>query len=318
LVLQEAVSESPLDSHAQYFLGNFLFARGRYEEASQAWLQALGGGFEYAVLARNLGLYAWRVKKDLADAAGFYERAIQLAPNDYRLYVDLDEIYAQLGDSGRRVKLLSQAPAGVLGRDTVRVRRALLLLQQKQCDQALEILSGHHFKPWEGGAIVRQVYVTANLEKGRANLTAGNFREAEEAFRRATEYPVNLGVGKPNEPHDEAAFYWLGEALQAAGKAETARAMWQEAVGDSENKRGVSRVFQAIALRRLGQTEEGEKILNELLEAVREKASAHDLYVAGLVERFRDREESARESFRRALEMDPTFWPARLELERNR
>jgi tetratricopeptide (TPR) repeat protein len=318
LVLQEAVSESPLDSHAQYFLGNFLFARGRYEEASQAWLQALGGGFEYAVLARNLGLYAWRVKKDLADAAGFYERAIQLAPNDYRLYVDLDEIYAQLGDSGRRVKLFSQAPAGVLGRDTVRVRRALLLLQQKQYDQAFEILSGHDFKPWEGGAVVRQVYVAANLETGRANLTAGNFREAEEAFRRATEYPVNLGVGKPNEPHDEAAFYWLGEALQAAGKAEAARAMWQEAAGDGEKKRGVSRVFQATALRRLGQTEEGEKILNELLEAAKEKAGAHDHYVAGLVERFRDREESARESFRRALEMDPTFWPARLELERNR
>jgi tetratricopeptide (TPR) repeat protein len=317
LVLHEAVAQNPLDAHAQYFLGNFLFAHGRYEEASRAWFQALGGGFEYAVLARNLGLYAWRVKKEMAAAAGFYERAIQLAPDDYRLYVDLDEIYAQLGDSARRVKLMAQAPAAVLDRDTVRLRRALMLLQQKRYDQALEILMNHHFKPWEGGEIVRQVYVAANLEKGRANLGAGKSREAEETFRRATEYPVNLGVGKPNMPHDEQALYWLGEALEAAGNTEAARAAWQEAAG-GERKTGVSRVFQAAALRRLGQEADAEKILNELLEVrEKEKASASRLYVAGLVERLRNREEPARESFRRALELDPAFWPARLELDRN-
>jgi len=317
LVLHEAVAQNPLDAHAQYFLGNFLFAHGRYEEASRAWFQALGGGFEYAVLARNLGLCAWRVKKDMAAAAGFYERAIQLAPDDYRLYVDLDEIYTQLGDSARRVKLMAQAPAAVLDRDTVRVRRALMLLQQMRYDQALEILMNHHFKPWEGGEIVRQVYVAANLEKGRASLAAGKSREAEETFRRATEYPVNLGVGKPNMPHDEQALYWLGEALEAAGNAEAARAAWQEAAG-GERKTGASRVFQAAALRRLGQEADAEKILNELLEVrEKEKGSASRLYVAGLVERLRNREEPARESFRRALELDPAFWPARLELDRN-
>jgi tetratricopeptide (TPR) repeat protein len=316
VVLQEAIRHNPLDAHAQYFLGNFLFARDRYEEAAQAWLQALGGGFEYSVLSRNLGLYAWRVKKDLFGAAGFYERAIQLAPDDYRLYVDLDQIYTQLGDSERRVRLFSQAPAAVLNRDTVRVRRALLLLQQKQHDQALQVFAGHNFKPWEAGVLVHQVYVAASLEKGRANLSAGRFSEAEEAFRRALEYPANLGVGKPNEPHDEAALYWLGEALLAGGKPDAARAAWQQVVG-SKAKRGVSRVFQAVALRRLGQTEEGEKILHQLLEAAKQNGSASDLYVAGLVESFRGREEPARESFRQALEVDPDFWPARLELERS-
>jgi tetratricopeptide (TPR) repeat protein len=316
-VLHEAVAQNPLDAHAQYFLGNFLFAHGRYEEASQAWFQALGGGFDYAVLARNLGLYAWRVKKDMAAAAGFYERAIQLAPNDYRLYVDLDEIYTQLGDSARRAKLMAQAPAAVLDRDTVRVRRALMLLQQKQDDQALEVLMNHKFKPWEGGEIVRQVYVAAHLEKGRASLAAGRPREAEEAFRRATEYPVNLGVGKPNVPHDEQALYWLGEALAAVGNAEAARASWKGAAA-GERKTGVSRVFQAAAMRRLGQEAEAEKILDELVKVgEKDEASASRLYVAGLIERLRNREEPARESFRRALELDPTFWPARLELDRN-
>jgi len=316
LVLLEALLQNPLDAHAQYFLGNFLFSRGRYEDASRVWLQALGEGFEYSVLQRNLGLYAWHVKKELTGAAGFFERAVQLAPNDYHLYLDLDEIYAQLDDTSRRVKLMAQAPAPVLGRDTVRLRRALLHLRQKQYDQALEILKDHRYKPWEGGEIVRQVYVAASLEKGRASLAAGKVHEAAEAFRYATEYPENLGVGKPDAPHDEQAFYWLGEALQGAGNKDAARAAWEQAAVGGSAKPGTSRVFQAQALRRLGRSEEAEKILSDLLEAAtKEKLSAHNLYVAGLVEWARNHA-AARDFFRQALEADAGFWPARLELER--
>ena len=126
LVLAEAIAQSPVDARAKYYLGNFFFARGRYEDAARLWFQALGEGFDYSVLDRNLGVYAWRVKGDRKSAAGFYAKAIQLAPGDYRLYTDLDEIYAQLGDTAHRADVFARAPAAVLDRDTVRVRRALL------------------------------------------------------------------------------------------------------------------------------------------------------------------------------------------------
>lgn len=317
LAVNEALQRHPLDAHAQYFVGNFLFARGRYEEASAMWFQALGEGFEYSVLARNLGLYAWRVKKDLTGAAGFYAKAIQLAPDDYRLYTDLDEIYFQAGDISSRAKLFAQAPAAVLERDTVRVRRAFLLVQQRQYEQALELLMAHRFKPWEGGEIVRQIFVLANLELGRAKLAAGKSPEAEQAFRRAMEYPPNLGVGKPDKTSDEEALFWLGEASQAAGNAQAAHAAWQQAASGGKEKSGTSRVFQALALRRLGRTEEAEKILSELLQAAAgDKPDAYSLYVAGLVERSHNHPEAAQKNLRRALEVDPTFWLARIELER--
>lgn len=317
LVLDQATRENPTDAQACYFLGNFLFALGRYEAASRLWFQALGLGFEDSVLYRNLGVHAWRVKKDLQGAAGFYAKAVELTPNEYRLYVDLDEIYAQLGNMERRDKLFAQAPAEVLGRDTVRVRRALFHIQHRQYDQALEILREHRFKPYEGGEVVRQVYVASNLEKGRASLAAGKFRDAEESFRHATEYPENLGVGKPNEPHDEAAYYWLGEALQAAGNMDSARAAWEKAASGGKKTTAVSRVYQANALRKLGRGEESEKILDELmLPAGNPNPGAHDLYVAGLVERFRGQQDAAKQDFQRALEVDPSFWLARIELER--
>ncbi len=318
LVLLDALLEKPLDSHAQYFLGNFLFARGRYDDASRLWLQALGEGFEYSALSRNLGLYAWRVKKDLDGAAGFFEQAVKLAPNDYRLYVDLDSIYAQLGDNARREVLFLHAPADVLERDTVRVRRALLHLQQKQYAQALDLLMGHRYKPWEGGEVVRRVYVAATLEQGRTSLAAGRTREAEEAFRRALEYPQNLGVGKPDNPHDEEALFRLGETLKATGSEDQARQFWTQAVESGKDATGASRVFCGLAMRRLGETEDAERMFNELLQAAAsDNPSPTDLYVAGLVERYRDREERARQLFRRALDANPAFWPAQIELGRS-
>jgi len=317
LVLDEATRESPTDAHAYYFLGNCLFAHARYEDASGMWFQALGLGFENAVLYRNLGVGAWKVKRDLSGAAGFYEKAIALRPNEYRLYVDLDEIYTQLGDTARREKMFAQAPAGVLSRDAVRVCRALLHVQLRQYDQALEILRDRRFKPYEGGQLVRQVYMASNLAKGRASLAAGRFSEAEESFRRATEYPENLGVGKPNEPHDEAALYWLGEALQAAGASDGARSAWEEAAKGGKRIHGPAKAFQAAAMMKLGRSDEGEKIATSLLEnASKASPGAPAFYSVGLMEALRGRSDTAKQYFQRALEADPSFWPARIELER--
>jgi len=317
LVLDQATRENPTDAHASYFLGNFLFAHARYDTASRLWFQALGLGFEDSVLYRNLGVHAWRVKKDLQGAAGFYTKAIELAPQEYRLYVDLDEIYAQMNEPAKREKLFAQAPEEVLGRDAVRVRRALLHVQLRQYDQALEILGDHRFKPYEGGQVVRQVYVAANLGKGRASLVGGKFQEAADAFRRAAEYPENLGVGKPNEPHDEAGFYWLGEALQAAGASDDARAAWEEAAKGGKRIHGPAKAFQAAALMKLGRSDEGEKLATSLQESA-SKASpgASAFYSVGLIEALRGKPDVAKEYFQRALEADPSFWPARLELER--
>ena len=322
VVLADAIAHNPLDARAKFYLGNFLFAHGRYDAASKLWLAALAAGFDDPVLERNLGVNAWRVTKDLNAAAAYYQRGVQLAPGEFRLYLDLDEIYAQQGDTARRAKLFAQAPAAVLDRDTVRARRALLLAEQKRFDNALGLLKDHRFKPWEGGEVVRRIYVFASIEGGKAKLLAGKPGDAEQAFRRGLEYPVNLGVGKPDKPHDEPLLYWLGEALEAEGKHDAAREAWQQAVAEESavgpfgrESSAESQLYAALALGRLGQRDEAERTLGSLMAAAtKENAGADDLYVAGLVEKFRHHEDQARNDFRRALEVDPAFWQARLEL----
>jgi tetratricopeptide (TPR) repeat protein len=316
LVLAELLAHNSADPHIPYFLGNFFFAHGRYDDAAKVWLQALGKGFDDTVLERNLGVYDWHVKGDLKGAAAYYERAIELAPASFRLYLDLDEIYAQLSDTSQRVKLFAAAPPDVRGRDTVRARRALLSIEQQEFDRALAILKDHHFKPWEGGEVIRQIFVQANLRRGMRAFANKDYAGAEQAFRQALEYPVNLGVGKPDKPHEAEALYWLGEAFEAQHKADDARDAWQKAAATRESVNGVAAVFRAAALRRLGQEEESLKTLTKLAGPDKQDATAYDFYVAGLAEELLGREDEAQNAFGQALALDRSLWQARVELHK--
>jgi len=316
-VIDDELRDHPLDAHASYFLGNYLFAYGRYDDAARYWSDALGQGFEYSVLMRNLGLYSWRVKNDLPDAAGFYENAVKLAPEDYRLYTDLDEIYFRMGNAGSRERLFAEAPASVRDRDTVLVRRTLLLTQEREYERALDLLMNHHFKPWEGGVGAREMYVLANFQKGRRALEDSKPAEAEVAFRKALEYPRNLGVGKPDKPRDEEVLFWLGDALKAEGNAAAARDAWAQAAQEGKNGSVVASLYRGLALRRLGQAEEADKVLNPLSEVKPgEKHGAAEFYASGLLDLFANRSDKAAGEFTAALEADPDFWPARLALDR--
>ncbi|MGH9397723.1 MAG: DUF5107 domain-containing protein [Terriglobia bacterium] len=314
-VLADAVLYHPADAHAKYALGNFLFAHGRYGEASNLWLQALDEGFNNSVLLRNLGVFAWRVKKDLPSAAGFYSRAMRLSPDDFRLYTDLDKIYAQAGNTSARARLFRSAPPDVLQQDTVRARYALFLMERSKFDQALGTLADHQFKPWEGGEEIHNMYVRANVEKGKKALADHRPVEAERSFRQAMEYPRNLGVGKPYQPDDGEQLYWLGMALQAQGKTAGAQAAWKRAAEEGKDKRDASAVFSALAFGKLGQREEAQNILTRCAQsATQPGARSYNYFVAGLAERYSHNAQNARNNFRHALELNPLFWQARVAL----
>jgi tetratricopeptide (TPR) repeat protein len=309
-VLQETLVSNPNDTHAQYLLGNYLFQHQRYDEAEHEWLRAQGLGLEYSVLYRNLGVNAWKVKKNLSDAKLFYEKAIQLAPQDYRLYVDLDEIYAQLGATEMRAKLFANVPRGLLDHDAARIRYIVLLMKQGEYDGALSLLSNHRFKPWEQGADVQEIFVAANIQKGRLELSAKRFAHAEADFTRGLEYPTNLGVGKPDKPNDAVAHYWLGEARSEQGDSEGARREWKALV-DAPAGTDMSKYYAALALERLGRKAEATDRLIRLAEGPNQgREGAHNYYVAGIAERHMGRESEATKYLRKAIEINPSLWQA--------
>ena len=307
-VLAQAVQQNPADAKAKNALGNFLFARARYDEANALWTKSLAEGFNNPVLLRNLAVYQQHVKKDLSRAADFYRRAIQLSPNDYRLYTALDQVYEQQGKTAARDDLFRNAPQSVLDQDTVRARRALALIEQSKPDAALAMFSNHTFKPWEGGVVIHNMYVEANMEKGKKALANHNPGQAIDAFRKAMLYPEELGTGEPSHPDISRQLYWLGNALETQGKSSEATATWNKAAAHGS-------VYSALAYKKLGQNEKAEKVFTQNIQAAAQPdATADDYFSAGLAEKYSGNAQKAESYFQQALEKNPLLWQARIEL----
>jgi tetratricopeptide (TPR) repeat protein len=314
-VLREALQHNPADAQAQYSLGNFLFAKDRYEEAAELWKKALAEGFKNAVLLRNLGVYEWNVKHDLASAASYYSQAIQMSPTDYRLYPDLDEIYTEQGNTAARAALFQNAPAEVLDQDTIRARRTLLLLDQGKYDEAMTLFANHQYKPWEGGQVMHNMFVFANIAKGKQLLHDHHSDAAEASFRKALEYPDNLGTGEPSQPDTAEQMYWIGNALDAQRKNADAKSAWQKAADQGKGKTNVAAVYSALAYQKLGQDEEAQKLLQGCIQsAAGSKPSAMDYFAAGTAEQYSNHTDQARKYFQQALAIDPSLWQARIAL----
>jgi tetratricopeptide (TPR) repeat protein len=175
---------------------------------------------------------------------------------------------------------------------------------------ALAILAHHRFNPWEGSVAIHDLFVAANMKKGMQAFANHNPAEAAESFRRAMQYPEDLGTGEPSAPDNAEQIYWLGNALQAQGKTAEATATWNRATAQGT-------IFSALADKKLGLNEKAAQILDRCIKiAGQPDATAKDYLVAGLAERYSGNLERAQADFQRALRMDPLLWQARTALDR--
>jgi tetratricopeptide (TPR) repeat protein len=206
-VLETALRYNPSDGFALYALGNLLYALGREEEALRIWEEA-SKYLSFSPLYRNLALGYWRVKGDFNKAEGFYLKAIELDKN-WRLYLELDRLYASRKETQKRLELFLSAPERVREKSQVVARLAEIYLELGDYDKTIELLMSNTFRPWEGEVRMRQIYYRAFVERGKKLFEEGRYEEAMESFERALEYPRNIGVGKPYNAKDEEAREWL-------------------------------------------------------------------------------------------------------------
>lgn len=163
--------------------------------------------------------------------------------------------------------------------------------------------------------MVHEMFVAANIEKGRLALANHQTEQAEQAFQQAMQYPDDLGTGEPSQPDLAEQLYWLGTAFQAEGKTAQAISAWQESAAQTEQKSDTSVVFSALAFKSLGKSAQAQSILAQCIQAATQPdAEANSFYIAGLAEQFSGNAELAANDFHHALQLDPLLWQARVAL----
>ncbi|WP_329237787.1 DUF5107 domain-containing protein [Actinoallomurus sp. NBC_01490] len=264
LVLARTLERDPSDARAASLLGHWLYHHHRHDEAVACWRRAVEHDPADVVAWRNLGVAAFNVRGDAAEATACYDRALALAPDDAKLWHESDQLAKRTGTPPEeRLARLERRPDVVAARDDLTVEYVLLLVATGRAARALEVLTGRRFQPWEGGeGQALYAWEQTRLALGRAALATGDAAAAGTHARAALDPPESLGEARHPLANCADLLLLLGDAHAAAGETEAARDAWTRAAtadGDFQemSTRPYSEMtyFSVLAWRRLGEEE---------------------------------------------------------------
>jgi len=276
-MLETAMKVNPSDAKTPYYLGNLLYDF-QPERATGMWEASRKKDDTFAMVHRNLGYAYAKASNDLPKAIASYEKAISLNNKDQRWFYDLDVMYAAARtDPAKRLKLL-QDNHNILANDNIiegLSRELLLLVQLGQYDKALEIFNSRSFPQFEGVDRIYAPYLNALLLRGYKSLKDGHSKEALKDGLTALIYPSNMIIDQAYRGgRTSEVYYFIGAVYEKMGDQMKAKEAWNEAIGlnqTSLNPRGggASDVsfYRALCLKKLGKTEEAEKLFDGLLRS---------------------------------------------------
>jgi len=266
----EFAIEQGTDATAAALLGSWYYDKRRFDDAIAAWQSALDADSSLAALVhRNLGLVAFNVTADTARALEHFAAAREAAPLDAQLLFENDQLLALTGvGEADRLALLEAQLDLATERDDLTVVLATLLTSVGRAAEARELILGRWFQPWEGG----EGQVLDAWEGAMTALAAASDPEAAVAYLEAALVPP-ANLGEARHPLANAADLWflLGDALDALGREDEARAAWRtaaESTGDflsmSTQPFSTQTAYSVRALRRLGEAERADDLLGLL------------------------------------------------------
>ncbi|HEX6718620.1 MAG TPA: DUF5107 domain-containing protein, partial [Pyrinomonadaceae bacterium] len=149
-VLRAAIAANANDGRAAYYLGNVLASKNRDQEALAAWRDAVKLDPANTIAQRNYARALWIVSRNREEAAAQYQRAINVSPNDFRLYVEFDKLLAEMSATERRIKLLEGAPSTVLAQSGAVQSLAGAYIDAGRFSDAAALLAKTTFTSGEG------------------------------------------------------------------------------------------------------------------------------------------------------------------------
>ncbi len=216
-----------------YYTGLVLASLGRWDEAAQAWEASIRKGMREFTVYRNLGLYHWKQKKNLAEAVRWYQQGFDPSQINYKYVCEFDLLLADHGDHAARERLFAALSEPLRADSFVAVRYAAWLFDTGRYEEAIAHLTGKKFSLYEGKRTTHRLFAEAHMNLGQRALEKHRYGDAEAHFRAATTYPWNLGVGRSRGRFDMKAQYYLGLTLQRKGNVKEAVNVLSQALAES-------------------------------------------------------------------------------------
>lgn len=248
------------DPVGRVHLGNALCALDRTDEAIECWKKAIQSGIEDYLPYRNLALAYWHTKDEPEAAYDLMKQAADIRPEDSDCLRDMD-ILAEMTEAYAERPAIAERILRFAPDDSACIERAVrILLESDRLDEAVELLTTKQFFVAELAYQTRILYVRVLLTRGSRFFAEGQFDQAADDFRSATEYPANLGASRFHDSSDAQAFYLLGLALEKSGRTAHAREAWESAANDIPVPASEQAFYVARARMKLGRADAEDAI----------------------------------------------------------
>ncbi|WP_240468557.1 DUF5107 domain-containing protein [Gracilibacillus sp. YIM 98692] len=353
IVLDDSLKRNPTDARAHYYVGNLLYDKKRYSDATKHWEESIAIDESFPTAHRNLAFSYFNKMADSRRAGKSLEIAFELNKKDARVFYELDQLYKKVGVSPEdRFNKLDSHFDLVEQRDDLYVEYVTLLNTFKRHKEALQLINKRNFHPWEGGeGKITSQYVQSKVGIALGLIETGQFDDAIYHLKEAKEYPENLGEGKLYGAQENNIHYFLGVAYHKLGDDKAANNYWLRAsTGLSEpasamyyNDQPPEMIFyQGMALKKLGREKEARSRFNKLIdygeshlfeeltidyfavslpdflvfdEDMERKNKVHCHFMMGLGYLGLGKEDQSRKDFNLVLDMEPAHQQARVHKE---
>ncbi len=104
LILEWALEREPADFNAAFGLGNYFYNVKRHDDAIALWesVKPASKAKNNATIYRNLGIAYWNTRRDARLARDCYDKALEMAPSDARIFYEADQLAKKIGDANDR------------------------------------------------------------------------------------------------------------------------------------------------------------------------------------------------------------------------
>ena len=320
-ILSAARELVPEDARAAYYLGNVLASFNRDKEALNAW-KAAANDTGNIIARRNLARALWVVEGNKEQAAKEYQSAIASSSNEYRLYIEFDRLLTEMNALQRRVDLLEGAPATVKSQSPFVQSLAGAYLDANRFADAATLLGKTAFTSGEGEDAALGLYRRAHLGLARQYQLSGDHAKAGAEFAAVTEYPRNLGVGRPAMQSQAREYVAAAREYELAGNHAESERWWNRAATEElnpptqpEEPWSEHYFYKAVALDHVGRKQEARALYERLAALNDDKkmveaepwpaGGAIRFVLAGSALKALGRSAEARVALERALKLDP-------------
>lgn len=261
---------------AHYYLGNLLYDKKQYVDATKHWEIATEQQPDLAVAYRNLAISYFNKEYDKEKALTVMKKACQLDNKYPRLWLEFDQLAAKANISvHERLDIMQSHLDITKQRDDLYLRYITLLNCVGKYQEAILALQNHRFHPWEGGEgkVIAQ-YKYALIHLAIENIKQQNPQKAKDLLLSTLTYPDNLGEGKLPNVNDHQTYYYLGIVYDMMQQHDKAVYYWQLAtLGDTKpnsvlyyNDQPSDYIFyQGLANEKLGHTDAALKSYHQLI-----------------------------------------------------